>query len=155
MAFRRATSVLALALVGCASAPHFPLKAPLTRDADETPFAQAPEEYYSPFAWDGANYMVFHPIARFFAVDPAGAATNVNALDEVPDSSWFANRIGARAMDPGEAALGPAADGHGPPIPPLRVVHAVLPHLRRGTAKKILNITSGMGSIEDNTSGGR
>jgi hypothetical protein len=101
---------VALAIAGCASAPHFPLKAPLTRDADQAPFAQAPEEYYSPFAWDGANYMVFHPIARFFAVDPAGAATNVNAIDEVPDSSWFENRLGARAMTPAEVERGPCGD---------------------------------------------
>jgi hypothetical protein len=110
VAFKRAISVFALALVSCASSPQFPLQAPLTRDADETPFAQAPEEYYSPFAWDGANYMVFHPIARFFAVDPAGAATNVNALDEVPDSSWFENRIGARTLTPAEIERGPCSD---------------------------------------------
>lgn len=60
------------------------------------PFAKAPEEYVSPFAWDGANQIVFRPISRFFAVDPAGAAVNVNAFDEVPDSSWFENRLGRR-----------------------------------------------------------
>jgi hypothetical protein len=73
-----------LGLCGCATVSRFPLEAPLTRDDDQAAFARAPDEYYSPFAWDGANYMVFHPIARLFAVDPAGAATNVNALDEVP-----------------------------------------------------------------------
>jgi NAD(P)-dependent dehydrogenase (short-subunit alcohol dehydrogenase family) len=36
----------------------------------------------------------------------------------------------------------------------LRVSLAVLPHLRRGTGKKILSLTSGMGSIDDNKSGG-
>jgi NAD(P)-dependent dehydrogenase (short-subunit alcohol dehydrogenase family) len=36
----------------------------------------------------------------------------------------------------------------------LRVSIAMLPHLRRGSAKKLVHITSGMGSIEDNTSGG-
>jgi hypothetical protein len=110
VAFRRGTSLLALALVGCASAPLFPLQPPLTRDADQTPFAHAPEEYYSPFAWDGANYMVFHPIARFFAVDPAGAATNVNALDEVPNSSWFENRLGTRPMTPAEVERGSCSE---------------------------------------------
>ena len=34
-------------------------------------------------------------------------AVNVNSIDEVPDSSWFTNRIGARAMTPGEIARGP------------------------------------------------
>ena len=110
MAFRLRTSALALALLGCAAAPRFPLQPPLTRDADQTPFAQAPEEYYSPFAWDGANYMVFHPIARFFAVDPAGAASNVNSLDEVADSSWFENRLGARALTVEEVEKGSCSD---------------------------------------------
>jgi hypothetical protein len=101
---------LLLAVLGCASAPHFPLREPLRKDDDQRPFARAPEEYYSPFAWDGANYMVFHPIARFFAVDPAGAATNVNAWDEVPDSSWFENRLGLKAMTPSEVARGSCGD---------------------------------------------
>ncbi len=37
---------------------------------------------------------------------------------------------------------------------PLRVTAALLPHLRRGSTKKVVHITSGMGSITDNTSGG-
>lgn len=36
----------------------------------------------------------------------------------------------------------------------LRVSRALLPHLRRGTAKKLVHVTSGMGSIADNGSGG-
>ena len=37
---------------------------------------------------------------------PIGAL-NVNTLDEIPDSSWFTNRIGARAMSLEEIAHGP------------------------------------------------
>lgn len=37
---------------------------------------------------------------------------------------------------------------------PLRVAVALLPHVRRGAAKKLVHVTSGMGSIGDNTSGG-
>ncbi len=110
MAFRFRTLAAALALIGCAGPPRFPLAPSLTKDDDQRPFAKAPEEYYSPFAWDGANYMVFHPIARFFAVDPAGLAKNVNALDEVPDSSWFENRLGTRNMTPEEVARGACSD---------------------------------------------
>ena len=36
----------------------------------------------------------------------------------------------------------------------LRMTRAVLPHLERGQGKKILHVTSGMGSIEDNRMGG-
>ncbi|MEZ4375647.1 MAG: hypothetical protein R3B07_32855 [Polyangiaceae bacterium] len=86
---------LALASNACAgSIEKFPLKDPMWRDPDRHGFAQEPEEYFSPFAWDGANQLVFRPVSRFLAVDPLGEATNVNALDEVPDSSWFQNRIG-------------------------------------------------------------
>lgn len=37
---------------------------------------------------------------------------------------------------------------------PLRMTLALLPHVRRGRAKKLVHVTSGMGSIGDNTSGG-
>ncbi len=39
-------------------------------------------------------------------------------------------------------------------IGPMRVTQALLPNLRLGTTKKIVNITSGLGSIEVNTDGG-
>lgn len=88
-------ALLSLALGGCGSAAtRFPLKDPVWRDPDKRTFQAEPEEYFSPFAWDGANQLVFRPISRFFAVDPVGEASNVNSFDEVPDSSWFTNRIG-------------------------------------------------------------
>jgi NAD(P)-dependent dehydrogenase (short-subunit alcohol dehydrogenase family) len=37
---------------------------------------------------------------------------------------------------------------------PLRITAALLPQLRQSSVKKVLNVTSGMGSIGDNTSGG-
>jgi hypothetical protein len=86
------------------------------QDADERPFGHAPKEYFSPFAWDAADQTFFRPVSRFFAVDPAGEALDVNALDEVPDSSWFENRIGRFPMTPLEAARGPCT-GHDPPDP--------------------------------------
>src|SRR5438067_13789266 len=96
---------------GCSSGTRrFPLKAPLARDSDLNPVYVAcreendkkegkkkvctPEPYESPFAWDGANQIAFRPLARVFAVDPAGDSQNVNAFDEVADSAWFTNRMG-------------------------------------------------------------
>src|SRR5690242_20511228 len=96
---------------GCGSSTRrFPLKAPLSRDTDLAPVYVAcreeddkekgkkkvctPEPYESPFAWDGANQIAFRPLARIFAVDPAGESENVNAFDEVADSAWFTNRMG-------------------------------------------------------------
>src|SRR5690606_19865668 len=87
-----AASALAAPLAGCGHAPgRFPLRAALWRDPDEVPFAPAPREYVSPMVWDVGDQSVFYPLTRLFAVDPAGESVNVNALDEVPDSSWFEN----------------------------------------------------------------
>jgi hypothetical protein len=101
---------IALGVLACAAPARYPLREALSDDDDRRPFAPVPEEYESPFAWDGANQTVFRPLARFFAVDPAGSAANVNALDEVPNSSWFQNRIGVRAMTADEVARGACDD---------------------------------------------
>ncbi len=101
-------ALLAVGASGCGSGiRRFPVAAPMTKDADDAAFSPAPKEYESPFAWDGADQMVFRPVARFFAVDPAGRAKNVNALDEVPDSSWFQNRIGKAPVSVADLLSGP------------------------------------------------
>jgi hypothetical protein len=74
--------------------------------------------------WDVGDQSVFYPLTRAFLVDPAGEAINVNALDEVPDSSWFENRLGVRALSAAEVALGPCAPGSGPPPTPWLVTGA-------------------------------
>lgn len=117
--------VLVLGLgTACASGPRrFPLRPPLWRDTDldsrsvpcrpDKPDKQGkphaicrPDEYVSSFFWDGADNIAFRQIAWFFAVDPAGEAVNVNALDEVPDSSWFTNRIGVKQLSKDELMTG-------------------------------------------------
>jgi hypothetical protein len=96
-------------LAGCsAHEAQFPLREPLRRDGDLEPFRApcrrdagevpvcAPEEYISPLVWDGADNLVFRPLAEAFAVEGEVEAVNVNSLDEVPDSAWFTGRLGAR-----------------------------------------------------------
>src|SRR6187200_1190562 len=118
---------LVLLLVGvgaCASGPRpFALRDPMWRDTDLDPRPAAcrpdpekpghqlcrPGEYVSSFAWDGADNIIFRPLTEFFAVDPAGEAVNVNSLDEVPDSSWFTNRIGRAPMSVEEMKQGSCA----------------------------------------------
>ncbi|MGZ3455850.1 MAG: hypothetical protein ACXVEF_39965 [Polyangiales bacterium] len=101
-------SVLAL---GCASRTHrFPLRDPMWKDADDKPFTGKPKESWSGLAWDAADQTIFRPISRFLAVDPGGEAVDVNAVDEVPDSSWFENRIARLAKSPEELAMGPCKD---------------------------------------------
>jgi hypothetical protein len=50
-------------------------------------------------------------------------ALNVNTIDEVPDSSWFTNRIHARALSIEEAVRGPVS-GPGPAPGPMTVTRA-------------------------------
>jgi hypothetical protein len=56
--------------------------------------------------------------------DDIPSAVNVNTLGEVPDSSWFTNRIGVREMSLAELVRGPARTG-GPDLSePLTVIAA-------------------------------
>lgn len=105
-AFVWAMALPLLSACGSAFRPY-PLSEPLWRDPDRHPFGERPAEYYSALAWDGANQTVFRPLTELFAVDTSGEATNVNALDEVPDSSWFENRLTRYAMTPDDVARGP------------------------------------------------
>ncbi|XXT16643.1 hypothetical protein WME94_41065 [Sorangium sp. So ce429] len=121
--------LLALLSAACSSdVRRFPLRDPVWRDADLNPVSLpcrpdpeapkddpqhrlcTPEEYESSFAWDAADNLVFRPVSRFFAVEPGGEAVNVNSLDEVPDSSWFTNRIGKKPISAEELVRGPCGD---------------------------------------------
>lgn len=110
---------------GCGtSTRRFALRAPMTRDTDLDPVyvpcreeeddkdktkkkkVCTPEPYESPFAWDGANQIIFRPLARVFAVDPAGESVNVDAFDEVVSSAWFTNRMGTVPYGPEDVMRG-------------------------------------------------
>jgi hypothetical protein len=54
----------------------------------------------------------------------AAPAANLNALDEVPSSSWFTNRIGLFPLTPADGASGPIPDGGPDTTGPLVVVSA-------------------------------
>jgi hypothetical protein len=118
----RPVLVLGLGLAACAGGERrFPVREPLWRDGDLDPVSVAcrpdprkpggrlcrPGEYESSFAWDGFDNLVTRPLAELFAVKVVGPAVNVNSLDEVPDSSWFTNRIGRRPMTAEEVMHGP------------------------------------------------
>jgi hypothetical protein len=46
-------------------------------------------------------------IARGFSVPAPGRAANINTVDEVPDSTWFTNRLGRQPITPHDMAIGP------------------------------------------------
>jgi hypothetical protein len=104
-----------LASFGCGSAPaRFPLRAARWTDDDRTPFSHRPASYWSPLVWDATDHTAFRPLSHALLVDLAGEAVDVNALDEVPDSSWYQNRLAVRALAPLEVAEGACA-GRPPP----------------------------------------
>lgn len=107
----RTGAVLALAVLsgcGSASAHRLPAREPLWDDPDRHPVPRELEEVPAPgLVWDGMDQTVFRPVARFFAAEHSGEAVDVNAVDEVPSSSWFTNRIGLLPMTPDDVAAGP------------------------------------------------
>ena len=116
--------VLVLACTGCA-APFrsFPLAEPMWRDDDMQPFEARPALIYNPWAWDAIDNTVFRQVSETFTYERDREATNVNALDEVPDSSWFINRIGRTPMSEDDLARGACRETAAPP-PPWFVTHS-------------------------------
>ncbi|HEY2517219.1 MAG TPA: hypothetical protein VGI39_40380 [Polyangiaceae bacterium] len=121
---RRAGAALALLGVGACGATErrFALRAPLAQDTDTQSVSVpcrndpnekdpkhiscAPEAYVSPVIWDGADNLVFRPLAESFAFEASHEATNANSLDEVADSAWFKNRIGVKPLTAEEIKRG-------------------------------------------------
>lgn len=116
-------AVTALLLGGCGAAPVFRDAPPVWRvdDARDIPEPKARE--YDPKVYF-AQIFVIDRIDRTLQLLDEEPAWNTNSLDEVPDSTWFQNRIGVRPITPREAARGP--DTQGPPKPPLRIVQSKL-----------------------------
>jgi hypothetical protein len=107
----------AVLLVAAASAARPPLRdAPPVWYHDDTAPIPVPEVWDPDLLITDIDALVSQPVARI--IDPVrwvGAvppAQNVNALDEVPSSSWFTNRMGVRRLSRAELAAGP--DPRGP-----------------------------------------
>jgi hypothetical protein len=113
----------AVLAAGCGSGERrFPLRDPVWRDPDLQPVwarchreptpkepehvSCAPAVDPSPLIWDGADNLVFRPLSETLGVVADGESVDVNSMDEVPDSSWFTNRIGVRPMPAEQVALG-------------------------------------------------
>lgn len=71
---------------------------------------------------DLADVLVVRPIWEIFDPRRRVAARDTNALDEVPDSTWFTNRIAVRDMSPEDVGRGP--DVSGPPVLPFTITQA-------------------------------
>lgn len=111
-------TLLGVMVGGCEQeAARFPDRAPLWVDEDTRPFRGPPPERYSSFLWDGADNAVFRPLTEAWRFERASEAVNVNALDEVPSSSWYENRLARRLMSPEDVARGACQRLEAPPLP--------------------------------------
>ncbi len=90
---------------GCArpvDVRRFPLTTAMWIDrGDFRRFEPMPEARESSWIWDGADQLVFRKASEAFRFERPREATNVNAMDEVPSSSWYENRasLGPLSID--------------------------------------------------------
>ncbi len=95
-------------------------------DDDRGFVSSKPAEREPNLVWDGVNASIKRPLIRatspgravrrvgsLFGGNHVPTASNVNVLDEVPNSTWFTNRIGLYPMTPEEVARG-IGTGQGP-----------------------------------------
>jgi hypothetical protein len=109
-------SVLSAALAGCTASSTLPparfVNAPAVTVVDDRrdmpkPFP-AERFYKSLYIFDSS---IERRTTRAMRLPSEGRALGVNAIDEVPNSTWFTNRIGTRALSPDEIAIGPITEG--------------------------------------------
>jgi hypothetical protein len=104
---RSVSLLIVVATLGCGTRfVRFPLAPPMWADNDEVPFSPRPPEWYSSYLWDGAEQSVFRPLSEVWTLELDSEAINVNSFDEVPNSSWYTNRLSRWAMSPSEVARG-------------------------------------------------
>ena len=92
---------------------RFKNQAPVTVVNDRLHVENQPEEtpiYRALYHFDGHFHRL---LTRKMEFRGTGRARNVNSMDEVPNSTWFTNRLGIRTMSPGQVARGPN-QGPGP-----------------------------------------
>lgn len=109
-------SLILVCLVAACATPQSPtprfVNAPAVTVIDDridTPVAPAPREFASLLYHLRGN--IVRRVTRALEVRRDQRALGVNALDEVPDSTWFTNRIGVRELSLDELRNGPAVAG--------------------------------------------
>ena len=94
------------------------------KDNDDLPIAEPAADPEGDFIWwDGFHNMALYPLGKLLDFGQLGRevgelvrivgpkeASDVNSLDELPDSTWFTNRHGWRRLDAEALARGPDVD---------------------------------------------
>lgn len=113
-----AASLTLLLGAGCAGIPRF-ADAPVVWHVNDRSHIPEPREIEYYRIRERLEQFALRRLIRTLEVRDLEPAHNVNSFDEVPNSTWFTNRIGVRDVPPHEAALG--ASSEGPPQLPLKV----------------------------------
>jgi hypothetical protein len=113
-------------LLGCVPGVRFADRAILWKDTDDRPIA-VPQLRDPAYHWVALRDALFNPLDHALALDYLTEATNVNAVDETPDSTWWTDRRRlpgeARPRQLGEDELKRGAFGDEPrPVLPLTVI---------------------------------
>jgi hypothetical protein len=115
--------LVALVIAGCGGAgPAGQLRyrnaAPVWRVNDRLPVAKSPAPHTTVLRLYYTDSYLVRPVTRALDVREARRALDVNSLDEVPDSTWFTNRIGTHDLTDAELRAGanrdPSPDQHRP-----------------------------------------
>ncbi|MEJ7729000.1 MAG: hypothetical protein WKG00_07290 [Polyangiaceae bacterium] len=110
-----AASLAASAGVGCGGAPRFADRPIVWHVDDARPIPEPEENEYLKVQYF-ADIFAMRRLDRALELRDHDRAGNTNALDEVPDSTWFENRIGRRQVTPAEIARGASAARPRPPL---------------------------------------
>jgi hypothetical protein len=95
-------------LSGCATTQNkFKEKPIVWKDNDKQPFTPKPSENWVPKFGDVLDKTFLRPFSHFWRFQTDKEAQNINALGEVPDSSWYTNRMALEQLDPERVARGP------------------------------------------------
>jgi hypothetical protein len=119
-------ALLALAACGGSRPAVGPVRfhntAPVWVVDDRKDVARTPEERDEVLNLKGFDISIYRRITRALESRPPRRALGINSLGEVPNSTWFENRIGVRDVPLAEIEHGPG-DGKGPDLSkPLQVV---------------------------------
>ncbi len=113
---RNLALTLGVLMTGCAARPpageiRFHNRPPVAAVNDRLPVGKKPAErkYYRNLTWYDVHFQ--GRLTRWMEMRPDRRAADVNSMDEVPDSTWFTNRIGVRELSLDEIRRGPNRSG--------------------------------------------
>src|SRR6185295_14662592 len=115
----RARIRLALLIAAAAGVLAHPASTAGPRFFPDDPISREPESQDASKAQPYSIEQLYEMVDNLFVTPsykPSGTrAQNLNTIDEVPDSNWFTNRVGARALTADELVRGPVVGA--PPDP--------------------------------------